>query len=218
MTLFAVGSWQAYLHPSFIIMDFTPDAFTLTWERLLDHFNSRVTCIVVLIKTEQTIQTCFHDYCCVQMGSFMRAKTVLLYLHHKPASRDVGIFWVCTVDQSLHLEFLGPFAHSVVGDIGTVQGPEHRSVVPYSSLCWLVCDTGSPVITHIASPWGLIWGLLLPQGSLSPQPQPWHCCIHPPLPVLLFLNPLWPVASHSAPVGPVGTALSFHHSWQELIF
>ena len=51
MTLFAVGSWQAYLHPSFIIMDFTPDAFTLTWERLLDHFNSRVTCTVVLIKT-----------------------------------------------------------------------------------------------------------------------------------------------------------------------
>ena len=57
-----------------------------------------------------------------------------------------------------------------------------------------------------------------PPGLPSPQPQLWRCCIHPPLPVLLFLNPLWPVASHSAPGSPVGTALSFHHSRQELTF
>lgn len=52
MRLFAVGVWQACLHPSFISMDLTPAAFTLTWERLLDRFNSfRVTCAVDLVKT-----------------------------------------------------------------------------------------------------------------------------------------------------------------------
>ena len=168
-------------------MDFTPGACSLTWEWLLDHFNSWVTYSGPGqgIANYQNVLSWL--LLCADGKLYESKDSVLLCLHRKPASRDVGLFWVCTIDQSLHLEFLGPFSRSVVGDIGKGRGqhlvkePEHRSLVPYSSSCWLICDTGSPVIMHIPSPWGLIWGILLPQRSLSSQPQLWNCCIHPPL-------------------------------------
>lgn len=125
MRLFAVGVWQACLHPSFISMDLTPAAFTLTWERLLDRFNSfRVTCSGPCQDiTNFMYQDVLYRLLLHASGKFYESKdSVLLYLHCKAASRDVGIFWVRTIDQSLHLEFLGPFSHSVVGDIDTGRG------------------------------------------------------------------------------------------------